>query len=76
MSKDSFTPIIGYTKMILDPESGILKNIGVKGLEKYYDACLSPVQNEKIQGLKDIGGNIILNLNSLQQKRSMVVIYI
>lgn len=69
MSKDSFTPIIGYTKMILDPESGILKNIGVKGLEKYYDKCLSPVQNEKIQGLKDIGGNIILNLNSLQQKK-------
>ncbi|HDV7431657.1 TPA: penicillin-binding protein 2 [Campylobacter jejuni] len=69
MSKDSFTPIIGYTKMILDPESGILKNIGVKGLEKYYDKCLGPVQNEKIQGLKDIGGNIILNLNSLQQKK-------
>lgn len=69
MSKDSFTPAIGYTKMVLDPQSGILKNIGIKGLEKYYDECLSPVQNEKIQGLKDIGGNIILNLNSLQQKK-------
>ncbi|HED7911516.1 TPA: penicillin-binding protein 2 [Campylobacter coli] len=69
MSKDALTPAIGYTKMVLDPESGILKNIGVKGLEKYYDACLNPVQNEKIQGLKDIGGNIILNLNSLQQKK-------
>ncbi|HEC1860200.1 TPA: penicillin-binding protein 2 [Campylobacter coli] len=69
MSKDALTPAIGYTKMVLDPQSGILKNVGVKGLEKYYDDCLSPLQNEKIQGLKDIGGNIILNLNSLQQKK-------
>ncbi|EIA5888443.1 penicillin-binding protein 2 [Campylobacter coli] len=69
MSKDALTPVIGYTKMVLDPQSGILKNVGVKGLEKYYDDCLSPLQNEKIQGLKDIGGNIILNLNSLQQKK-------
>ncbi|HHW4155444.1 TPA: peptidoglycan D,D-transpeptidase FtsI family protein [Campylobacter coli] len=69
MSKDALTPAIGYTKIVLDPQSGILKNVGVKGLEKYYDDCLSPLQNEKIQGLKDIGGNIILNLNSLQQKK-------
>ncbi|EHQ1027197.1 penicillin-binding protein 2 [Campylobacter coli] len=69
MSKDALTPAIGYTKMVLDLQSGILKNVGVKGLEKYYDDCLSPLQNEKIQGLKDIGGNIILNLNSLQQKK-------
>ncbi|EAJ1403796.1 penicillin-binding protein 2 [Campylobacter coli] len=69
MSKDALTPAIGYTKMVLDPQNGILKNVGVKGLEKYYDDCLSPLQNEKIQGLKDIGGNIILNLNSLQQKK-------
>ncbi|HEB7523670.1 TPA: penicillin-binding protein 2 [Campylobacter coli] len=69
MSKDALTPAIGYTKMVLDPQSGILKNVGVKGLEKYYDDCLSLLQNEKIQGLKDIGGNIILNLNSLQQKK-------
>ncbi|MBZ7932504.1 penicillin-binding protein 2 [Campylobacter sp. RM10532] len=69
MSHDALTPAIGYTKVVLDPESGILKNIGVKGLEKYYDQCLSPLQNEKIQGLKDIGGNIILNLKSLQQKK-------
>ncbi|EHG5109147.1 penicillin-binding protein 2 [Campylobacter coli] len=69
MSKDALTPAIGYTKMVLDPQSGILKNVGLKGLEKYYDDCLSPLQNEKIQGLKDIGGNIILNLNSLQQKK-------
>ncbi|TKX32141.1 peptidoglycan D,D-transpeptidase FtsI family protein [Campylobacter estrildidarum] len=69
MSHDSFTPAIGYTKVVLDSESEILKNVGVKGLEKYYDQCLSPLQNERIQGLKDIGGNIILNLNSLQQKK-------
>lgn len=69
MSKNSLTPVIGYTKTILDEESGEFTNIGVKGLEKYYDKCLIGFQNEKIQGLKDIGGNIILNLNSLQQKK-------
>lgn len=69
MSKDSLTPVIGYTKTILDEENGVFKNIGVKGLEKYYDNCLMGFQDEKIQGLKDIGGNIILNLNSIQQKK-------
>ncbi|MBK1964376.1 penicillin-binding protein 2 [Campylobacter novaezeelandiae] len=69
MSADTLTPAIGYTKTFLDKDNNILKNIGVKGLEKYYDECLSPLQDEKIQGLKDIGGNIILNSNSLQQKK-------
>lgn len=48
MSKDALTPAIGYTKMVLDPQSGF-KNVGVKGLEKYYDDCLSPLQNEKFK---------------------------
>ncbi|ARJ55777.1 peptidoglycan D,D-transpeptidase FtsI family protein [Campylobacter cuniculorum] len=69
MSHDTLTPVIGYTKGILDKEHNILKNVGVKGLEKYYDECLNPLQDEKIQGLKDIGGNIILNLNSLRQSK-------
>lgn len=69
MSHDTLTPVIGYTKGVLDKEHNILKNVGVKGLEKYYDECLNPLQDEKIQGLKDIGGNIILNLNSLRQSK-------
>ncbi|WP_348518958.1 penicillin-binding protein 2 [Campylobacter sp. CCS1377] len=69
MSLDSLTPTIGYTRVVLDEQNNILKNIGVKGLEKYYDECLMPLQDEKIQGLKDIGGNIILNLDSVEKKR-------
>ena len=61
MSKDSLTPVIGYTRVVLDKELGVLKNVGVKGLEKSYDECLKAVQDEKVQGLKDIGGNIVLN---------------
>lgn len=69
ITTDSLTPAIGYTRTLLDGENEILKNIGVKGLERSYDECLSPLQDEKIQGLKDIGGNIILNSNSLKQRK-------
>ncbi len=69
MAKDSLTPVIGYTRLVLDEESKILKNVGVKGLEKFYDSCLMDTQNEKVQGLKDISGNIILNLDSLQKRK-------
>lgn len=69
MSKDSLTPVIGYTRVVLDKEYGVFKNVGVKGLEKYYDECLRALQDEKIQGLKDIGGNIVLNLDSVQQRK-------
>lgn len=69
MTQNTLTPIIGYTRGVLDKEHNVLKNVGVKGLEKYYNECLNPLQNEKIQGLKDIGGNIILNLTSLQQSK-------
>lgn len=67
ITTDSLTPAIGYTRVLLENE--IFKNIGVKGLERAYDACLSPLQDEKIQGLKDIGGNIILNSSSLRQRK-------
>ena len=69
MSKDALTPVIGYTRVVLDEEFRVFKNVGVKGLEKSYDACLRALQNEKVQGLKDIGGNIVLNLDSVQQRK-------
>ncbi|TQR33015.1 penicillin-binding protein 2 [Campylobacter sp. MIT 99-7217] len=69
MGVDSLTPALGYTRSVLDEENLILKNVGVKGLEKYYDECLLAFQNGKIQGLKDIGGNIILNLNSVEKRK-------
>ncbi len=69
MSRDSLTPIIGYTNSVLDEELGVFKNVGIKGLEKSYDECLRALQDEKVQGLKDIGGNIVLNLDSVQQRK-------
>ncbi|MBF7045159.1 penicillin-binding protein 2 [Campylobacter volucris] len=69
MPKDSLTPVVGYTRTYMDEESEIFKNTGIKGLEKYYNDCLNPLQNAKIQGLKDIGGNIILNLYSYEQRK-------
>lgn len=69
ISINALTPTIGYTRTLLDKENNILKNVGIKGLEKYYERCLMPLQDEKIQGLKDVGGNIILNLNSIQQRK-------
>ncbi|AJC89429.1 cell division protein FtsI/penicillin-binding protein [Campylobacter lari] len=69
MPKDSLTPIIGYTRTYMDEKSEIFKNVGIKGLEKYYNECLSPLQNAKIQGLRDIGGNIILNLHSYEKRK-------
>lgn len=69
MPKDSLTPIIGYTRTYMDEQSGIFKNIGIKGLERYYNDCLNPLQNAKIQGLRDIGGNIILNSRSYEKRK-------
>ena len=69
MSRDSLTPVIGYTNSTLDEELGVFKNVGIKGLEKSYDECLRALQDEKVQGLKDIGGNIVLNLDSVQQRK-------
>lgn len=69
MSRDAMTPAIGYTRVILDEDSKVLKNVGVKGLEKSYEDCLANVKDERVQGLKDVGGNIVLNLDSVQQRK-------
>ncbi|PAF47240.1 penicillin-binding protein [Helicobacter sp. 12S02232-10] len=55
-------PVIGYTKKI---ETGrITITEGVKGVEKYRDAILSPKQDGKLEGKRDIGFNIIQNKDS------------
>lgn len=69
MSVDAMTPALGYTRTNLDENLGVLRNFGVKGLEKSYEDCLARTQDEKIQGLKDVGGNIVLNLDSVQQRK-------
>lgn len=67
-TKDSLTPIIGYTrKHELD---GITIVEGVKGVEKYYEEYLGGVNNEVIKGPKDIGGNIILEKNKNRIKKT------
>lgn len=59
---DILTPILGYSQLSLD--GGIYSNIAKKGIEKYYEACLNPQSDYKVEGYKDIGGNIIMNSNS------------
>ncbi|PAF41184.1 penicillin-binding protein 2 [Helicobacter sp. 11S03491-1] len=59
---DILEPVIGYTKKV---ELGkITTTQGVKGIEKYRDDILSPKQNGKLEGKRDIGFNIIENKDS------------
>lgn len=61
------SPVVGYVQKIEKGE--ITKIIGVKGIERYYEDKLSPIQDALIVGPKDIGNNVILNRNSLVKKR-------
>ena len=58
--KDLFTPYIGYIRKKND-ENGFTRGYGVKGLEKYYDSDLKPIQDGYIYGKRDIVNNIIFN---------------
>ncbi|NPA74047.1 MAG: penicillin-binding protein 2 [Epsilonproteobacteria bacterium] len=60
--KDILTPVVGYVRKY--EKNRITKIYGVKGLEKYYNDILNPVQDGMIKGSKDIAGNIILNGDS------------
>lgn len=64
---DSMEPVIGYVKKYED--NMITKVEGVKGLERYYQANLEPIQDQYIRGTRDIGFNIILNGDSLFRER-------
>lgn len=66
-NNDLLSPVAGYVKKIEKNE--ITKVEGVKGIEKAYDDYLSPSQDAKIIGSRDIGNNIIRNRNSLAKKR-------
>lgn len=64
---NSLEPVVGYTKKV---ERGKITTIeGVKGIEKYRDAILSPKQDGKLQGKRDIGFNIIQNKDSKSKSR-------
>ena len=59
---DILTPVLGYSERSLD--GNIFENIAKKGIEKYYDICLAPQSDYKVEGFKDVGGNIIMNSKS------------
>ena len=60
--KNAFTPIIGFMRKY--EEDGFTRPTGIKGLEKYYDDALRPLQNGLIRGERDIGNSIILDAKS------------
>ncbi|WP_457595820.1 peptidoglycan D,D-transpeptidase FtsI family protein [Hydrogenimonas sp.] len=53
------TPVLGYMKKT--EEEGFTRPVGVKGLEKYYQEELRPLQNGLVKGERDIGNTIILD---------------
>ena len=59
---DILTPVLGYMKK--QEEDGFTRPVGVKGLEKYYEEELRPIQNGLVKGERDIGNTIILNADS------------
>ncbi|BDY13309.1 peptidoglycan D,D-transpeptidase FtsI family protein [Hydrogenimonas cancrithermarum] len=61
--KDMLTPVMGYMRK--REEDGFTRPEGVKGLEKYYQEELRPIQNGIVKGERDIGNTIILSGNSL-----------
>lgn len=65
--KDTLEPILGYVRKYEDNK--ITKVEGVKGLEKYYQYNLSPVQDMYIRGERDLGFDIILNGDSIVKRR-------
>jgi cell division protein FtsI (penicillin-binding protein 3) len=60
--RDILTPVLGYMKKT--EEEGFTRPVGVKGLEKYYENELHPIQNGLVKGERDIGNTIILNADS------------
>lgn len=64
LGRDSFSPILGYTQ----DENGV--SYGVKGIERYYEKRLGDTRDEKIHGVKDIAGVIVLSLDAVTQTKN------
>ncbi len=64
---DTLTPVIGYIKKI--EKNRITKIAGVKGIERYYEDKLRPIQDSILQGRRDIANNVILDRDSIFTKR-------
>lgn len=65
---DTLTPLVGYIKKF-ENKRGITKIEGVKGIEKFYDDKLRPIQDEYLKGFRDVGSNIILNKKHIYKER-------
>lgn len=68
IARDGVTPVIGYVKKV--EVDDMTKIAGVKGIEKYYDYYLSPIEDELIKGPRDLGNNIILEKSAQISSRS------
>ncbi|WP_200763364.1 peptidoglycan D,D-transpeptidase FtsI family protein [Nitrosophilus alvini] len=64
---DILTPVIGYVRKFED--EGYTKISGVKGIEKYYEEKLKPIQDGLLKGYRDVAGYIILNRDAKIKKR-------
>ncbi len=65
--KDTLEPLLGYIKK--HNKGDLTTVIGVKGVEKYYESRLEPLQDGYAKGLRDLGFNIILNNKSIYKER-------
>jgi cell division protein FtsI (penicillin-binding protein 3) len=64
---DTLTPVVGYIKKY--EKNAITRVKGVKGIERYYEDKLMPIQNSILQGRRDIANTVILDRYSLNTKR-------
>ncbi|NOX15084.1 MAG: penicillin-binding protein 2 [Epsilonproteobacteria bacterium] len=64
---DTLTPVVGYIKKI--EKNRITKIQGVKGIEKYYEDKLKPIQDSILRGRRDIANNVILDRSSIYTKK-------
>ncbi|MEA3373025.1 MAG: penicillin-binding protein 2, partial [Campylobacterota bacterium] len=59
---DLLTPLVGYPRKVED--EGYTKNMGVKGIEKYYSDELSSRQDGKQHAMRDANNYMVLNKRS------------
>ena len=64
---NSLEPLLGYVRK---SEDRITRVSGVKGIEKSYNEHLEPLSDGVMQGMRDIGSNIVLNKDALFKERS------
>ncbi len=64
---DTLTPVIGYVRKV--EKNRITTIVGVKGIEKFYEDKLTPIQDSLLQGNRDISNTVILDRNSIFTKR-------